>query len=86
VGSACIKGKFGARVTGKAISKVAFKLNGKLLKVDKAAPFKVFVSPRALRVGSNKLSAKVSFVRSAEKEPIKLSGLVFRCKKPSFTG
>ena len=84
--TACIKGKFGARVTGSSISKVAFKLDGKLLKVDKGAPFKVLVSPRALRVGPNKLSARVSFVRSANREPVKLSGLVFRCKKPSFTG
>lgn len=86
VDTACIKGKFGARVTGKAISKVAFKMDGKLLKVDKAAPFKVLISPRRLRVGANKLSAKVTFVRSANREPVKLSGLVFRCKKPSFTG
>ena len=86
VGTSCIKGKFGARVTGKSIAKVVFKLNGKRIKVDKAAPFKVFVSPRALKVGSNKLSAKVSFVRSSGKEPVKLSGLVFRCKAPSFTG
>lgn len=86
VGTACIKGKFGARVTGKSIAKVAFKLNGKLLKVDKAAPFKVFVSPHALKIGSNKLSAKVTFVGSSGKKPVKLSGLVFRCKAPSFTG
>jgi hypothetical protein len=86
LGNKCIEGKFGARVTGKQIAKVAFKLNGKVIKVDRAAPFKVKVSPRALKVGSNKLVAKVSFVRSANRKPVKLSGLVFRCKAPSFTG
>jgi hypothetical protein len=86
VAKSCVKGKFGARVTGKMISKVAFRLNGKLLKVDRGAPFRVFVSPRALDVGANNLSAKVSFVHSANKAPVKLSGLVFRCKAPSFTG
>lgn len=80
----CVRKRIRASVTGEDITKVAYLLDKRRLRVVKGgSPFNLNVV-RALRAGSHKLTATITF--SSGRPTQKITRRLARCRDPKFTG
>jgi len=92
--SRCVSKAFSARVTGRGIAQVQFLLDGKHLKTVKSAPgravFKVRITPSGSATKSHRVTARVSFKRSANTRARTMRFVYVGCPrqaiKPPFAG
>ena len=81
------------RVRGKRIAKVTFYLNGKrirkLRKPNRGKSYAATIKRKRLKVGPNKVKARVNFIAGSARKRETLRRTVLRCPrkvKPTFTG
>ena len=91
--SGCVPGSFRMRVRGKRIAKVTFYLNGKrirkLRKPNRGKSYAATIRRKRLKVGPNKVKARVNFAAGSARKRETLRRTVLRCPrkvKPKFTG
>jgi hypothetical protein len=80
----CRRRPFRARVSGSAIDRVTFSLDGRRLRsVSQAAAggaFSARIDPRRLRSGRHRIAARVEFVTGAARAPLTLRSSFRRCR------
>ena len=92
--SGCVGRAFTARVTGKSIVKVVFRIDGKavktLTKPNSGSRFTYKVDPRKFKAGAHRLEATVSFTKASGTKAKRLRVTFLRCARkvapPRFTG
>jgi hypothetical protein len=90
--SGCVKTAFRARVTGRSIASVAFRVDGKLVKriTGERSRYTVRVKPRGYGFGRHRVVARVTFVTGSGTAPRRLPLTFRRCAQgavaPRFTG
>lgn len=80
----CVKNLLKASVSGTGITKVIFKLDGRVLSTVKKAPFKLNTVVK-LSAGPHRLTATVFFTSSSPVSEVLTSNFA-RCRAPNFTG
>jgi hypothetical protein len=90
--SGCVKTAFRARVTGRSIASVAFRVDGKLVKriTGERSRYTVRIKPRGYGFGRHRVVARVTFVTGSGTAPRRLPLTFRRCAQgavaPRFTG
>jgi hypothetical protein len=90
----CVGRPFTARVSGRSIVKVVFKIDGKTVKTlrkpNSGSRFTYKVDPRKFRTGAHRLEATVSFTAVSKTKAKRLRVTFLRCARkvapPRFTG
>jgi hypothetical protein len=90
----CVARSFTARVSGRAIAKVVFRIDGRKVKTvskpDKKGRFNFLVNPRKYKTGAHRLEATVTFDKKSGTRAKKLRLAFLRCARkvapPRFTG
>jgi len=88
--SGCVKQAFTARVSGRAIKKVTFSVDGRRIKTDTKSSFAVKINPNRYGFGRHRVNALVQFKASSGTKARRLPLTFRRCAQgavaPRFTG
>ena len=81
----CVGKTLSASVSGDGIKKVKYQLDGRVLDVDKKAPFKLRARVQNLSFGRHRLTANITFKSGSRANEV-LTEDFSRCRAPKFTG